>query len=30
MTLDHVVLVDGRVLSGKGVKGNGERDDPSY
>jgi len=30
MTLDHVVLSDGRVLSGRGVKGNGEHDDPSY
>src|SRR5437016_7191562 len=27
MTLDHLVLADGKVLSGKGVKGNGERDD---
>jgi hypothetical protein len=30
MTLDHVVLSDGRVLSGRGVKGNGEHDDSSY
>lgn len=30
MTLDHVVLSSGRVLSGKGVKGNGEREDSSY
>ena len=30
MTLDHVVLSDGRLLSGKGVKGNGEHDDSSY
>jgi hypothetical protein len=30
MTLDHVVLADGRVLSGKGVKGNGERDGSTY
>ena len=30
MTLDHLVLADGRVLSGRGVKGNGERDDSSY
>jgi hypothetical protein len=30
MTLDHLVLSDGKVLSGRGVKGNGERDDPSY
>jgi hypothetical protein len=30
MTLDHLVLSNGRVLSGKGVKGNGERDDSSY
>jgi len=27
MTLDHFVLSNGRVLSGRGVKGNGERDD---
>jgi hypothetical protein len=30
MTLDHLVLADGKVLSGRGVKGNGERDDSSY
>jgi Family of unknown function (DUF6152) len=30
MTLDHLVLSNGRVLSGRGVKGNGERDDSSY
>ncbi len=30
MTLDHLVLADGRVLSGRGVKGNGERDDSAY
>jgi hypothetical protein len=30
MTLDHVALANGKVLSGRGVKGNGERDDPSY
>lgn len=30
MTLDHVVLSNGRVLSGRGVKGNGEHDDSSY
>ena len=30
MTLDHVVLSNGKVLSGRGVKGNGEREDPSY
>jgi hypothetical protein len=30
MTLDHLVLSDGKVLSGRGVKGNGERDDSSY
>jgi hypothetical protein len=30
MTLDHLVLSDGKVLSGTGVKGNGERDDSSY
>jgi hypothetical protein len=30
MTLDHLVLADGRTLSGRGVKGNGEHDDPSY
>jgi uncharacterized protein DUF6152 len=30
MTLDHVVLANGKVLSGRGVKGNGEKDDPSY
>jgi len=30
MTLDHVVLANGKVLSGRGVKGNGEHDDPSY
>lgn len=30
MTLDHLVLADGKVLSGRGVKGNGDRDDPSY
>jgi len=30
MTLDHLVLADGRVLSGRGVKGNGERDDCAY
>lgn len=30
MTLDHLMLADGRVLSGKGVKGNGARDDSSY
>jgi len=30
MTLDHVVLSDGRLLWGKGVKGNGEHDDSSY
>jgi hypothetical protein len=27
MTLDHFVLSDGRVFSGRGVKGNGEYDD---
>jgi len=30
MTLDHLALADGRVLSGRGVKGNGERDDSAY
>lgn len=30
MTLDHVVLANGKVLSGRGVKGNGEKDDSSY
>ncbi len=30
MTLDHLVLADGKVLSGRGVKGNGEREDSSY
>ena len=30
MTLDHLLLADGRVLSGRGVKGNGERDESSY
>jgi hypothetical protein len=30
MTLDHVMLANGKVLSGRGVKGNGERDDSSY
>jgi hypothetical protein len=30
LTLDHLTLADGRVLSGRGVKGNGEHDDPSY
>jgi len=30
MTLDHVVLANGKVLTGRGVKGNGEKDDPSY
>src|ERR1700719_1256681 len=29
-TLDHVVLSSGRVLSGRGVKGNGERHVASY
>lgn len=30
MTLDHVVLASGKTLSGRGVKGNGERDDSAY
>jgi len=30
MTLDHVVLANGKVLSGRGTKGNGDKDDPSY
>jgi len=25
-----VVLANGKVLSGRGTKGNGEKDDPSY
>jgi uncharacterized protein DUF6152 len=29
MTLDHLVLANGKVLSGRGVKGNGEREDSS-
>jgi hypothetical protein len=30
MTLDHAVLSNGKVLSGRGVKGNGARDDSPY
>jgi len=29
LNFDHFVLSDGRVFSGRGVKGNGERDDPA-